>query len=103
MPRSVPAIELRLPPTPTAESFVTSPAPLPQRKEVATTRKRKGVVARADGSERRRITVYIPTELGTQLGVWCAREGVDMSAAVTEALQALVGEPRPAHTHRVRE
>jgi hypothetical protein len=45
-------------------------------------------VKRKDGRTRRRTTVYFPPDLATRLAVHCAREGVELSDAVTAAVDA---------------
>lgn len=47
----------------------------------------KGKVLRADGRERRRMTVYLPVDLAKQLAVRAAETDLDMSDVVTEALE----------------
>jgi len=46
------------------------------------------IVTRKDGRRRRRTTVYLPPELAQSLKVRCALEGRELSALVTEALEA---------------
>lgn len=54
----------------------------PPRKNVP-----KSVVARSDGRTLRRMTVYLPDELARRLAVHCAREDLELSAFVSEAVQ----------------
>jgi hypothetical protein len=53
----------------------------PPRKHVP-----KSVVARNDGRTLRRMTVYLPDELARRLAVHCAREDLELSAFVSEAV-----------------
>ena len=57
-------------------------------------RKPKGRVQRADGTEARRLVVYLPTETMQRLRVHCAQGEASLSAAVTEAVDNyLEGHP----------
>ncbi len=51
----------------------------------------RGVVVRADGTERRRTTVYLPPSLARRLTVYCAGEGLEMSEVTAAALEAWLG------------
>jgi hypothetical protein len=70
-----------------AEAFVRQ-ADEPKRPALrdAAERKPKGAVARADGTEARRLVVYLPPETMQRLRVSCAERELSLSAAVTEAL-----------------
>jgi hypothetical protein len=46
-----------------------------------------GVVERADGRQRRRLTVYLPVELAKRLVVHCAASELEMSDVVTDAVE----------------
>lgn len=48
--------------------------------------KPKGAVKRADGTEARRLVVYLPPELMQRLRVHCAETEVSLSAVVVEAV-----------------
>ncbi len=50
------------------------------------TRKPKGKVQRADGTEARRLVVYLPPELMQRLRVHCAEAEVSLSEVVGEAV-----------------
>jgi hypothetical protein len=59
-------------------------------------RRRLGMVERPEsGYVRMRLTVYLSPELGKRFRVWCATEGVEMSAAIEDVLAAHLagGEP----------
>jgi len=46
----------------------------------------RGIVKRADGQFRRRMTIYLPPELATELAVVCAKTAKDLSDVTAEAL-----------------
>lgn len=50
----------------------------------------KSLVERRDGRALRRMTVYLPDDLARELAVYCAREDLDLSAAVTESVRRLL-------------
>jgi hypothetical protein len=50
----------------------------------------KRLVARKDGRELRRMTVYLPADLAKRLAVHCAGEDRDMSDAITDAVRGLL-------------
>jgi hypothetical protein len=50
----------------------------------------RGLVTRADGTERRRTTVYLPPALVRRLKHYCDDEEVEMSKVVSEAVAALL-------------
>lgn len=92
MGKTVP-LTLRKPPQASAadvDAFVnagagsSAPKPLPKQR----TAKAKGKVQRADGSEARRLVVYLPTDVMQRLRMQCAESEVTLSAVVTEALRA---------------
>ncbi len=53
----------------------------------------RAVLARKDGRELRRMTIYLPTGLARRLAVYCAERDVDMSDVVAEAVHHLVTRP----------
>ena len=97
-----PQVNLRRPPPDAMADFVsgetdaqTSRHPLQvvensDTHENAQTSRRSdpAVVTRKNGRQRRRTTVYLPPELAQSLKVRCAQEGRELSALVTEALEA---------------
>jgi hypothetical protein len=48
------------------------------------------LVARKDGTERRRTTVYFAPELSRRLNVYCATHDLEMSQVVGDAVEALL-------------
>ena len=106
-----PALSLRKPPAPVdaalAERFVQSgdgsagaaapgrldvqaPAPLPVTAPVtapAPPAGARGVLARKDGRELRRMTLYLPSDLARRLAVHCATHDLEMSEVVTAAVR----------------
>lgn len=98
MPPSKPSVAIRRPPPPVdVERFVSGePAPpdvqTSGRSDAQASRLQTGtgpgLVKRKDGRTRRRTTVYFPPDLATRLAVHCAREGVELSDAVTAAVDA---------------
>jgi hypothetical protein len=46
----------------------------------------RGVLARADGREVRRLTLYLPVELAKRLAIHCAEHDRDLSDVVSEAV-----------------
>lgn len=46
-----------------------------------------GLVERADGRQRRRLTIYLPVELAKRLVVHCAAGELEMSDVVTDAVE----------------
>lgn len=50
----------------------------------------KSLVERRDGRALRRMTVYLPDDLARALAVYCAREDLDLSTAVTESVRRLL-------------
>lgn len=55
--------------------------------EAKPTPSARAVVTRADGSERRRTTVYFPPTLAKQLVLYCAENERELSAVVAEAVE----------------
>ncbi len=90
MPRSKPVVSIRRPPA--ADDFVfAEQSKEEEAKPAAASTNRRGVVTRRDGRELRRVTVYVPADLGKRLAVHCAVEGCDMSEVVTDALSTHLG------------
>jgi hypothetical protein len=52
--------------------------------------KNRTLVARKDGTERRRTTVYFAPELAKRLNVYCATHDLEMSQVVGEAVERLL-------------
>ena len=50
----------------------------------------KSVVARSDGRTLRRMTVYLPDDLARELAVHCAREDLEISTVVTQAVRKVL-------------
>lgn len=93
MARKPPAVSLRKPPAPVplaaAESFVSgrSGVQASKRSSVSPSKSAgRGIVARADGRELRRMTLYLPADLAKRLAVYCAEHDADLSEVVTEAV-----------------
>lgn len=104
-----PALSLRKPPAPVdlsaAERFVRSTDPgggaqtsersdvqrpvslLPAPAPVLS----RGVLARKDGRELRRMTLYLPSDLARRLAVYCAEHDIEMSEVVTAAVRVHLG------------
>jgi hypothetical protein len=90
MPAKKPSVKLRPPPAASrleggdrqrqaAESFVQGkPAPLGRGR----------TLYRSDGRALRRLTVYLPAELAHELSVHCARQDVELSAAIARMVAA---------------
>jgi hypothetical protein len=90
MPAKKPPVKLRSPPTASrleggdrqrqaAESFVQGkPPPLGRGR----------TLYRNDGRVLRRLTVYLPADLAHELSVHCAREEVELSAAIASMVAA---------------
>ncbi len=53
--------------------------------------KRSSVVARKDGRELRRMTIYLPIPLARKLAVYSAEQDVDMSSVVADAVDEYLG------------
>ncbi len=51
----------------------------------------RAVLARKDGRELRRMTLYLPSELARRLAVYCAEHDLEMSDVVTAAVQVHFG------------
>lgn len=95
MPPSKPSVAIRRPPPVDVERFVSGePAPSDVQTsgrsdvQASVAQTGPGLVKRKDGRTRRRTTVYFPPDLATRLAVHCAREGVELSDAVTAAVDA---------------
>lgn len=54
--------------------------------------RRRALVLRQNGTERRRTTVYFEPELAKRLNVYCAQHDLEMSQVVGEAVEALLGK-----------
>lgn len=55
-----------------------------------------GMVERPEtGYARMRIAAYLTPETGKRLKIWCARSGVEMSAAIEDALISYLDENEP--------
>ena len=52
----------------------------------------RGVLARKDGRELRRMTLYLPSELARRLAVYCAELDLEMSDVVTAAVRVHLGQ-----------
>ncbi len=94
MGKTVP-LTLRKPPQVSAtdvDAFVSdgagSSAPKPSPTISKAEHQPKGKVQRADGTEARRLVVYLPPDVMQRLRMQCAESEVTLSAAVTEALRA---------------
>lgn len=61
--------------------------PVEQAQKAGTKRK---VQTRADGRIMRKQTLYLEADLSRRLAMYCAETGVDLSAAVAEALELLL-------------
>ena len=84
MAKQKPAVKVRKPPEASVDSFVAG-RPNVQASKHSNAR---GVVARADGRELRRMTVYLPVDLAKRLAVYCAAEDRDLSEVIAEAVAA---------------
>ena len=76
-----------------ADAFVRqadAPKRLPAAVD-ANERKAKGVVKHADGTEARRLVVYLPPDAMQRLRMRCAEHELSLSAAITEALGSWLG------------
>jgi hypothetical protein len=70
----------------------TSRRPDVQRSEVPIAPARsltpsRGLLARKDGRELRRMTIYLPSDLARRLAVLCAEQDMEMSDVVTRAVR----------------
>lgn len=72
-----------------------APKATPAKRRQKTTAKPKGLLARADGREVRRVVVYLPPELYRRTRVHCAETEADVSAFVTEAIASKLGASVP--------
>lgn len=96
MPPSKPSVAIRRPPPPVDVERFVSGEPVAQDvqtsgrsdAQASSSQAGPGLVKRKDGRTRRRTTVYFPPDLATRLAVHCAREGVELSDAVTAAVDA---------------
>ena len=95
MPRK-PAVTLRRPPS-SVDAFVAGgdvQAPgYPEAqasKHLDSQTSERSVIVRKDGRQRRRTTVYFEPALAKKLKVYCAAEGRELSAVVSEAVEAFI-------------
>jgi hypothetical protein len=94
-----PTASLRKPPAPkSVDDFVTGsgqqetpPAPRSVTPKTSAPPKSRTLVARKDGTERRRTTVYFEPELFKRLNVYCAQQDLEISQVVGEAVEAFLG------------
>jgi hypothetical protein len=68
-----------------------SKAPRAKKAPAVETSRAKGVVKRADGSEARRLVVYLPPEIMQRLRMRCAEHEVNLSTAASEAFTQWLG------------
>ena len=89
-----PAITPRKPPgavdPAAAASFVASGGPLPKQSDTQTSERSSApnVITRQDGRQLKRTTVYLPPVTAKRLAVRCAELEMELSAAMTEAIEA---------------
>jgi hypothetical protein len=76
-PRTEPALKLLSPPSSTDEQDV---------RHVADERRRRGVVDRADGTQLRRLTVYVHMGLSQRLRQHCFDNELNLSEVAAEAM-----------------
>ena len=55
----------------------------------------RGLVSRSGGKQARRFTIYLSPELGRALALHCAGAGVDISAAVSKAVEGYLAAGPP--------
>lgn len=98
--RKKPTASLRKPPAPkSVDDFVTGSGqpqapPAPRSAAPSAPPKSRTLVARKDGTERRRTTVYFEPELFKRLNVYCAQQDVEISQVVGQAIEAFLrGHP----------
>lgn len=77
-----PAVQLRKPQA--AEAFVSG---RPNAQTSKRSGAQKSVIARADGRELRRLTVYLPVDLARRLALACAESETAQSDAIAEAVK----------------
>lgn len=94
MPRSKPVVALRRPPA-SVDAFVSGSdvqtsgsSDVHVLKHPNAQTSERSVVIRKDGRRRRRTTVYFEPELATELKVYCASSGRELSSVVAEAVAA---------------
>lgn len=97
-----PTASLRKPPAPkSVDDFVTGsgqpqappappPAPRSAGQKPSASPKSRTLVARKDGTERRRTTVYFEPEMFKRLNVYCAQHDLEISQVVGEAVEAFL-------------
>lgn len=51
---------------------------------------RRGIVARADGRELKRMTVYLPADLAKRLAIHCADIDSDVSRVISAAVEGML-------------
>jgi hypothetical protein len=99
MSRERPMIAVRPPPPPRhLEAFVSGgqpPAANVQTPTVnssppAVNRRRRGIVARAGGVERARLTVYLDPAIAERLRRWAFEHGAELSDVAATAIEAHV-------------
>lgn len=79
------------PPKPTREAAEQKAAPLAEGQNSKTpppssAPKGRKLEVRADGSVKRKQTLYLDAGVSKKLAVYCAEEGLDISSVVTEAV-----------------
>ncbi len=82
---------------PSAVVLLTSPEPPPAQVAPASTTigtvrrpKMRGLVKRADGDEKARVTVYLELDAAARLRRHCFENGLELSEVAAEAIEALV-------------
>lgn len=88
-----PTASLRKPSAPkSVDDFVTAGGEAPAGAASEGAPRSRTLVARKDGTERRRTTVYFAPELARRLNVHCATHDLEMSQVVGDAVEALLAK-----------
>ena len=99
MKKTPPAITIRKPTDPAAVERFVEDGKTTTRYDVETSKRQDGAastvrVTRKSGRDLYRMTVYLPTELQTELATYCAGRHMSQSDALTEAARDWLAKVR---------
>lgn len=105
MSREKPSFAVRSAPPPAAvEAFISGQRPAaslqplasnsqqPEAEEPPRGTRRRGIVVRAGGVERARLTVYVDVQIAERLRRWAFEHGAELSEVAAEAIAAHVAD-----------